>query len=162
MGMQKNIFVVLSHSLLFKLTQLWWLLLLRNPEMWKKVHCDLSHNTGFFVATVTKFCLCQKFVSQFWHLAFFLRIAIWNCNSDFFLRIAWHKLTIASNKVQFWGGKKTDVLRIASLYLTILTELAIAIKRKKLQLWDTNSQFWEKKFISRNSDFMSQNYNFIS
>ncbi len=34
MGMQK-IFVVLSHSLLSKLTQLWRLALLRNPEMWK-------------------------------------------------------------------------------------------------------------------------------
>ncbi len=31
----KNIFVVLSHSLLFKLTQLWRFPLLRNPEMWK-------------------------------------------------------------------------------------------------------------------------------
>ncbi len=35
-GNAKNIFVVLSHSLLFKLTQLWRLPLLRNPEMWKR------------------------------------------------------------------------------------------------------------------------------
>ncbi len=34
-GNAKNIFVVLSYSLLFMLTQLWRLPLLRNPVMWK-------------------------------------------------------------------------------------------------------------------------------
>ncbi len=34
-GMEKYIFVVVSHSLLFKFSKLWWLPLLRNPEMWK-------------------------------------------------------------------------------------------------------------------------------
>ncbi len=33
---KKKKFVVLSHSLLSKLTQLWRLPLLRNPEMWKR------------------------------------------------------------------------------------------------------------------------------
>ncbi len=70
-------------------------------------------------------------------------------NSDFFLRIAWYELAIAS----FEGGGGGDwyVLRIASLYLTIQLYLTRNSEKK--------SQNCE--FISRNSDFISQNCKFI-
>ncbi len=46
MGMQKYIFVVLSHSLLFKLTQLWQHPLLRNLEMWNEEKKKVKRSMG--------------------------------------------------------------------------------------------------------------------
>ncbi len=43
----KNSFVALSHSLLSKLTQLWRLPLLRNPEMWKRSNKHLHLADAF-------------------------------------------------------------------------------------------------------------------
>ncbi len=51
---KKNIFAVLSHSLLLKLTQLWRLPLLRNPEIWKRPII-----MTIIILTFPSLCVCK-------------------------------------------------------------------------------------------------------
>ncbi len=112
---KKYIFVVLSHSLLLKLTQLWQLLLLRNPEMWKR---SITHNTlarwqGLLRKQPTKIELIDMFRENITSWAVDLRESEAKCQWKIYPLSVWpawyvHGCNLISTCDQVTGAQRTS------------------------------------------------------